>query len=85
MLCKVMGAIIRDAIAEHLAANSLINPSQHGFMFMAHRSCLTNLLEYLECLTKMVDKGHLVDVVYLDFVKAFDKVPYQSLLLTMDA
>ena len=52
-------------------------------------SCLTNLLEFLESVTKWVDEGSPVDVVYLDFQKAFDKVPhlinqlkYLCLLLT---
>ena len=47
---------------------------------MAGRSCVTNLLEYLEELTKLVDRGASVDVVYLDFAKAFDKVPISRLL-----
>ena len=72
---------MRDAITEHLAKWKLILQSQHGFM--EARSCLTNLLEYLEVLTRLVDEGHQVDVVYLDFAKAFDKVPHQRLLMKM--
>ena len=41
---------------------------------------MTNLLAYLEELTKLVDEGHSLDVVYLDFSKAFDKVLIQRLL-----
>ena len=41
---------------------------------------LTNLLGYLEVLTKLIDEGHSVDVVYLDFSKAFDKVPHARLI-----
>ena len=48
--------------------------------FMASRSCLTNLLEYLNLLTRWVDEGHSVDVLYLDFSKAFDKVPHARLM-----
>ena len=48
---------------------------------MAKKSCLNNLFEYLEELSSLVDKGHAVDIVYLDFSKAFDKVPHQRLLL----
>ena len=44
------------------------------------RSCLTNLLEFVEEVTKKLDKGEPVDVIYLDFQKAFDKVPYRKLL-----
>ena len=47
---------------------------------MSSKSCQTNLLEYLDVLTKLVDTGYSVDVIYLDFAKAFDKVPHQRLL-----
>ena len=58
--------------ADHLLENNLIFSTQHGFM--KKRSCLTNLLEYIETLSDLVDKGNSVDVIYLDFSKAFDKV-----------
>ena len=56
----------------------LAENSQHGFT--RGRSCLTNLLEFLEGITYKLDKGEQLDVIYLDFAKAFDKVPYQRLL-----
>ena len=78
-VCKVMEAIIRDSIVEHLKRHKLIKESQHGFT--RGRSCLTNLLKFLEEVTRFVDKGYPVDVIYLDFSKAFDKVPHKRLLL----
>ena len=45
------------------------------------RICLTNLLRFLEEITKGVDDGSPVDVVYFDFQKAFVKVPHQRFLL----
>ena len=39
----------------------------------------------MEEITKWVDDGSPVDVVYLDFQKAFDKVPHQILLLKLKA
>ena len=38
------------------------------------------MLEYLEFLTKMLDERKAVDVLYLDFIKSFDKVPHKRLL-----
>jgi hypothetical protein len=73
-----MEGIIRDLLVNHLQKNRLINNSQHGFM--KNKSCTTNLLEFLEEVTSAVDKGDPVDVVYLDFSKAFDKVPKERLL-----
>ena len=74
---KIMESCLRDAVVEHLEKNGLINDTQHGFR--AHRSCLTNLLEFLEDVTLAVDEGKPVDVIYLDFAKAFDKVPHVRL------
>jgi len=45
--------------------------------------CLTNLNEFFEKVTNQVDEGKAVDVVYMDFSKAFDKVPHGSLLQKM--
>ena len=78
VLCKVMESLLRDAIVDHLERYSLLRQLQHGFM--AGKSTLSNLIEYLEELTSLVDQGHSVDVVYLDFAKAFDKVPHIRLL-----
>ena len=78
VLCKVMESILRDAIVHHLEKYNLLRQSQHGFM--TGKSTLSNLLEYLEELTKLVDQGHSVDIVYLDFAKAFDKVPHIRLV-----
>jgi ribonucleases P/MRP protein subunit RPP40 len=59
----------------------LIRDSQHGFR--RGRSCLTNLLTFLDKVTRAADEGHDVDAIYLDFAKAFDKVPHQRLLVKL--
>ena len=74
MLCKLLETLIRDLMVEFFVKHQLINTSQHGFL--KARSCLTNILCFWEEITKWVDDGSPVDVVYLDFQKAFDKVPY---------
>jgi hypothetical protein len=73
-----MESCIRDEIVDHLVTNSLIKNTQHGFM--RNKSCTTNLLQFLERLTLEQDSGNPVDVVYLDFSKAFDKVPHRRLI-----
>ena len=60
----------------------LIRSTQHGFV--NSRSTQSNLLEYMEQLTKLVDEGHSVDVVYCDFSKGFDVVPHKRLLAKCD-
>ena len=76
--CKLLETIIRDHMMDFLIKHKLINPSQHGFL--KAKSCLSNLLCFLEEITKWVDDGSPVDVIYLDFQKAFDKVPLQRLI-----
>ena len=56
----------------------LLRRLQHGFM--SGRSCLTNLLETLESWTRILDAGYGIDVIYLDYKKAFDTVPHRGLI-----
>ena len=83
VICKVLESLIRDCIVEHLKENELIFPSQHGFV--NRRSCLTNLLEYFEKITELIDQGNSVDILYLDFAKAFDKVFLHKLSVLLEA
>ena len=78
VICKLLETIIRDHMMDFLIKHKLINPSQHGFL--KAKSCLTNLLCFLEEITKWVVDGSPVDVIYLDFQKAFHKVPHQRLI-----
>ena len=75
---KLMEKIIKEEITGHLSHYDLLNDTQHGFM--RGRSCLTNLLTYMEGVTRMLDEGKNVDIIYLDFAKAFDKVPHHRLI-----
>jgi len=43
-------------------------------------SCLTNLISFCEKVTHLMDEGKAVDVVYLDFSKAFDTNSHNILL-----
>ena len=54
--------------------------SDHQFGFTPGRSCTTQLLYVLDYFTKHLDRGELIDVIYLDFQKAFDSVPHQRLI-----
>ena len=48
---------------DQLKANQGIRPSQHAFT--SGRSCLTNLISFSDKVTRLVDEGKAVDVVYL--------------------
>ena len=43
------------------------------------------MLCFLEEITKWIDEGLPVDIIYLDFHKAFDKVPHQRPILKLKA
>lgn len=80
---KLLETIIRDRIVAHLENNQLIKNSQHGFR--RKRSCLTNLLEFYNTLFSLHDVSKSLDIVYLDFQKAFDKVPHDKLIQKIKA
>ncbi|CAM4529159.1 unnamed protein product [Caretta caretta] len=79
---KLVETIVKNKIGRHIEKHKLLCKSQHGFC--KGRSCLTNLLEFLEGVNKHVNKGDPGDIVYLDFQKAFDKVPHQRLLCKLN-
>jgi len=56
----------------------VVRSSQRGFI--KGKSCLTNLIAFYDGMTGWVDEGRAVDVVYLDFSKAFDTVSDNTLL-----
>ena len=65
---------------DHICREDLFSQSQHGFR--TGRSCLTNLLEALQDWMDLSDEGHLLDI-FLDFRKAFDRVPHERLLFKL--
>ena len=83
ILCKVLEDIIRDCIVDHMNNQNIYSPSQHGFR--KQMSCMTQLLEVMNDFTKMIENGSDIDVIYLDFKKAFDSVPHVRLLNKLSA
>jgi len=78
VLGKIMEQFILSALTGRVKDNQGIRPSQHGFM--KGRSCLNNLISCYDQVIHLVDEGKAVDVVYLDFRKAFETVPKGTLL-----
>ena len=81
--CKLMESFVTDQIRTFMESNKLFSKCQHGFR--NHRSCVTQLLEVLNDLTKLVEEGDSIDIIYLDFAKAFDTVPHKRLLTKLHA
>ena len=74
---------MRKAIVEYMEEHSLFNPSQHGFRI--GRSCLSQLISHYDCVVELIEKGGNVDVIYIDFAKAFDKVDFGITLNKLNA
>ena len=77
--CPVSLTCIKCKLVEHILAHledhKILTDRQHGFR--SGRSCVTTF----EDLAQMHDKkGSQIDIAVLDFSKAFDTVPHDSLL-----
>mgnify|MGYP000403395009 CR=1 FL=1 len=83
IIAKVFESLIRDALVTHMMDNGLFADEQHGFV--PGRSCMTQLLLVMEEWTKILENGTPLDVIYLDFRKAFDSVPHQRLIKKLQA
>ena len=75
---KIMEEIIRDTITVHMKENELLSKCQFGFV--KGRSTVLQLLKVLDIWTETLDNGGCIDVIYCDFMKAFDKVPHSKLI-----
>ena len=76
-IVKVLERLVLDKISTLLKLNNFLDCNQHGFQDKC--SCVTQLLECLQDWTKNYDNKIGTDIVYLDFSKAFDKVPHNRL------
>ncbi|GAB1597698.1 hypothetical protein Ahia01_000046400, partial [Argonauta hians] len=71
---KILERIVRKKLLTFLESNNLLTSTQHGFR--PGKSCLTQLLEHYDWLLGQLLAKSDVDVIYLDFANAFDKVDH---------
>ena len=76
--CKLLEHIIFHHIMAHLQQHSILSKNQHGFR--TGHSCETQLVTTIEDLALSLECGQQVDMLILDFSKAFDTVAHQRLL-----
>ena len=82
-LTKIFERVMRTAIVDHLEINDLMNKTQHGFR--KGHSTITQILTYYDSILTILEDGHNIDSVYLDFSKAFDKVDHTLLLKKVES
>ena len=77
-IIKIFERILRKNVILYLESNNIITETQHGFR--SGRSCFTQLLDHMENIFQNLQENKEVDVIYLDYAKAFDKVDHEILL-----
>ncbi|CAM4600964.1 unnamed protein product [Caretta caretta] len=82
VVCKVLEKILKEKVVKDIEVNGKWDKIQHGFT--KGRSCQTNLISSFEKVTDFLDKGNAVDLIYLNFSKAFDTMPHGELLVKLE-
>ena len=80
--CKLLEHIITSATHSHLEKHGILTDHQHGFR--QRRSCETSLITTIHDLTRNLQHNKQIDMILLDFSKAFDTVPHNRLLYKLD-
>ncbi|KAK3894888.1 hypothetical protein Pcinc_001384 [Petrolisthes cinctipes] len=75
---KTLEKIIVSKITTFLESSNQLNKGQHSIRW--GRSCLSQLLAHHERIVSALETNTMLDVIYLDFAKAFDKVDHGVLL-----
>ena len=81
ILCKTLEHIIASSIVKHFGKLGLFYELQHGFR--EKRSCETQLVMLMDELYRAAHSKKQVDLILLDFSKAFDKVSHEKLILKL--
>ena len=75
--CKILEHLIYSSVYNHLEVNSILCDAQHGFR--KNRSCETQLIITINEIASRLNLGEQVDILSLDYSKAFDRVPHERL------
>ena len=77
-IAKLLERIIRWYLVEYLETNNAFPETQHGFR--PSRSTVSQLLEHYDEIIDALERNSNIDIVMLDFCKAFDKISISILL-----
>ena len=73
-----MESVIHNNISGHCNLNNILTCEQHGFR--SNHSTTSALLELLNDLTKIIDDENCINVITVDFAKAFDSISHNKLI-----
>lgn len=80
--CKMLEHVVANYINTFLSENNILSPNQHGFR--KNMSTVTQLVSTVHEFARVLDISGQTDVFFLDFSKAFDKVPHGKLLFKLE-
>ena len=78
IIAKLIERIIRWCLIHYLELNCAFPDSQHGFR--PGRSTVSQLLEHFEAIIDALEHKSIIDIIMLDYSKAFDKISISILL-----
>ena len=80
--CKTLEHLVFSSIMAHVDTHKILNHFQHGFR--KQHSCETQLVNTVEDLARSLEERQQLDLLILDFSKAFDVVSHRLLLGKLD-
>ncbi len=80
--CKLLEHIIHSNIMSHLNEHNILTTRQHGFR--AKHSCESQLIITVDDLARSLDCRTPLEMIIMDFSKAFDIVPHNRLLFKLE-
>lgn len=79
--CKLLEHIILKFITKFVEENNLLHPNQHGFR--RGLSTVTQLAETIHDLAEAINQHSQIDIIFMDFSKAFDRVSHEKLVFQL--
>ena len=79
---KLLEHIIHANVMDHFDKYSILTDKQHGFR--SKHSCESQLILTVHDLAKSLDSRSQIDIVIMDFSKAFDSIPHNCLLFKLN-
>lgn len=79
---KLLEHILCKHLSNYLDTHNLLSPVQHGFR--RGLSTVTQLVVTVHDFAQAINRREQIDLIFLDFAKAFDKVSHPKLLLKVN-